>query len=188
MTKVGSFLKGALLGAAAVVCCAQAAHADIPARYARLDWVECSGAQWVNTLYNPLCTDVFELKAQFTTLNGTQCLYCSRGTSTQANSLTAFFMSGNLRFDRYGTLGTATFKAETGVDYTIVANAGTLACTANGEDVGAMPTTGDFTPGSPVTLLASHTRGMSLDEGSAMDNFAKYRCRSSARKGRASPR
>ena len=101
MTKVGSFLKGALLGAAAIVCCARAAHADIPARYARLDWVECSGAQWVNTLYNPLCTDVFELKAQFTTLNGTQCLYCSRGTSTQSNSLTAFFMSGNLRFDRW---------------------------------------------------------------------------------------
>jgi hypothetical protein len=175
MTKVGSFLKGALLGAAAVVCCAQAAHADIPARYARLDWVECSGAQWVNTLYNPLCTDVFELKVLFTTLSDNQCLYCSRGLGTQANTLTAFILSGNLRFDRYGRLGTATFKAETGVDYTIVANAGSLACTANGEDVGVMPVAGDFTPGSPVTLLASHTRGMSLDEGSAMDNFAKYR-------------
>ena len=86
MTKVGSFLKGALLGAAAIVCCARAAHADIPARYARLDWVEASGAQWVNTLYNPLCTDVFELKVQFTTLSDNQCLYCSRASAGSSTS------------------------------------------------------------------------------------------------------
>ena len=175
MAKVGSFLKGALAGAALAVCCHQAAFAEIPARYAPLDWVELSGAQWINTQYVPLCTDVLEMKLRFTTLAGTHCLYCARGITTDANTLTAFILSGNLRFDRYSKAGTSTFKAEADIDYTVVANAGTLACTVNGEEAGTMPMAGDFTPASPLTLFASHTSGMSLNDGSVMGNWATYR-------------
>lgn len=57
-----------------VACAANAASTPV-------EWIKVSGTQWVNTKYTPKDSDKVEMKVKFSTTAGTQCLYCSRGTT-----------------------------------------------------------------------------------------------------------
>ena len=150
---------------------------DLPNRYVPLDWVEANGSQWVFTDYTPLCTDRFEISVQLKDSTATQCFFCSRGINTTTATFTSFLINGtSLRFD-YGlnTGALSEFNIEAELDYTIVADGYTRKYTVNGEEAGTLSNASEFWPASPISLFASHTSGMSLNEKSAMDNWAKYR-------------
>ncbi len=140
-------------GLVACVCaCAQAA-------FEQLDYVESTGAQWINTRYVPAATDTFEMKVRFADAitNATHALWCARGASTQTGTMTAFAMKpSRLRVDR--NTSTDVYSADSalaaGVDHVIVANYATRAVTLDGAAAATMAD-GDFTPGGRLTLLAS---------------------------------
>ena len=174
MDKVGSFWKGALAGAA-VLLCIHASHGEMPPRYVPLDWVEASGAQWVMTDYVPQCTDRMEMTLRFKPSTATQCLFCSRSTNSSALTMTSFLLNGTtFRFDRK-TIGGDSFKPEMDTDLTVTVDFKTRECFVNGELVNTMPNADSFIAGSPLTLFASHAAGMSLSETSTVSNWAHYR-------------
>ena len=174
MDKVGSFWKGTLASAAAVFCI-HASQGEMPARYEQLDWLEADGAQWVLTGYVPKCTDRFEISLLLKNPSATQCMYCSRGSTSSALTMSGFVLNGKtMRFDRYSN-GGSSFQAVTNVPYIVVADYATRECTVNGDLVYTMSNASVFNAGSPLTLFASHESGMGLDENSAMGNWAYYR-------------
>ena len=61
------------------------AMADLPSGYRQLDYVDTDGNQWVNTLFEPTCTNAVEIKASVANPNREQFLYCSR-RATSSNS------------------------------------------------------------------------------------------------------
>ncbi len=175
MDKVGSFWKGALAGAAALLCI-HASQGEMPARYVPLDWVEASGAQWVMTDYVPQCTDRFEISLRTTSSGNTQCLYCSRGVGTGSNACCGFIINGSsFRFDRNASQTSASYTVEKNADYVVSVDYGTRECKVNGETVLTMSNTTVYTPGSLITLFASHTGGMALSPSTTMGNWAYYR-------------
>ena len=75
-----------MIGAAAsCVALSMSALADLPSGYRQLDYVETDGNQWVNTLFEPTCTNAVEIKASVANPNREQFLYCSR-RATGSNS------------------------------------------------------------------------------------------------------
>ena len=161
----------ALAGAASAVT----ALGEMPARYMPLDWLDTAGAQWILTDYVPKCTDRFEMSVRFKPSTLTQCLYCSRGANTGIYTMTAFLLDGTtLRFDR-NAYGTALFKPEMDTDCNVVVDFAT--CESRVNDVPAYTNANAtaFTPGSPLTLFASHEAGMSLSETSSPGAYAHYR-------------
>ena len=91
--------------------------------------------------------------------------------------MTAFLINAtSFRFDRNST-GAATtgFTPEMNVDYVIVDDFATRECTINGTPVYTNSNAVAFTPGSPLTLFASHEAGMSLSPTTTMGNYASYR-------------
>ena len=149
----------------------------IPSAYQPVEYIASSGAQWLNTGFTPACSDRIEMKLNFENKDGTQCLWCSRGTSTTAATFTAFMIEGDkLRFDRNtNTAGGNVLSPTAGATHTVVADGSTLACTLDGADAGTMAGRGGFVPGSPIVLFASHTAGANLTASTAMGNWASYR-------------
>ena len=152
----------------------------VPAEYQPVEYISSSGAQWINTGFTPACTDRIEIKLNFNNKTGTQCLWCSRGTTTSTSTFTSFMISGNLlRFDRNGnTNGGNKLSPTAGTLSTVVADGWTLQCTLNGADAGTMAGKGGFTPASPIVLFASHTAGANLTPSTVMGNWASYRLHS----------
>ncbi|MBQ8114361.1 MAG: hypothetical protein IJ146_14260 [Kiritimatiellae bacterium] len=149
----------------------------IPSAYQPVEYIASSGAQWLNTGFTPACSDRIEMKLNFENKDGTQCLWCSRGTSTSAATFTAFMINGDkLRFDRNtNTAGGNVLSPTAGATHTVVADGSTLACTLDGANAGTMAGRGGFVPGSPIVLFASHTAGANLTASTAMGNWASYR-------------
>ena len=148
----------------------------IPAEYQTIEYIQSSGGQWVNTGFTPSCMDRIEMKVNFANVSGTQCLYCSRATSTTVNTMTSFLISGKFRFDRNTNIsGGNVFAPVADTDYTVSVDFSSLACKVNGTDAGTMAGAGSFTPGSPIALFASHTSGTGLNKDSVMDNWASYK-------------
>ena len=73
------------------------------AAFQEVEWVEATGAQWINTRYVPACTDRFEMKVAVRATDATCALWCSRGATTTTNTLTCFAMNPARRAWR-GTL------------------------------------------------------------------------------------
>ena len=63
------------------------------AAFQEVEWVEATGAQWINTRYVPACTDRFEMKVAVRATDATCALWCSRGATTTTNTLTCFAMN-----------------------------------------------------------------------------------------------
>ena len=76
-----------MIGAALCVALSMTAVADLPSGYRQLDYVDTDGATWVNTLFEPTCTNAVEIKAGVVDPSTTQFLYCSRHTTGSASSV-----------------------------------------------------------------------------------------------------
>ena len=127
------------------------------AAFQKVEWVEATGAQWINTRYVPACTDRFEMKVAFTETSVTQTLWCTRGDAATANTMTCFIQApGRFRFDRNSNTSTYTADNLVGTDGTheIVANYGTREASVDGT-VQATMADGDFAAKSPLVLFAS---------------------------------
>ena len=145
------------------------------AAYTELEWIESDGKQWLDTQKYPSATDRIEMKVRYSTVAGTQCLFCSR-EATDKRTMTCFLVGGALRFDRNSnTANTSDFKPEANTDYVIVADYGQRTVTVNGDPVEQSMAEGDFSPGSKLTLFASHTEGSYLSPTTSMGNWASYR-------------
>lgn len=164
--------------------CAVAAAMVYPVRadFTRVEWIQSTGGQWINTLYRPACTDKVEMKVLLTDLSATQCLFCSRGNNYAENTYTCFLIGGALRFDRYDDTNTSiSDKPKANVEYIVTADGASLKAkyaTTGGAVIDTMTMTmkrGDFTPGSYFTLFASHTAGTSLNESTEIGNYGKFR-------------
>ena len=127
------------------------------AAFQEVEWVEATGAQWINTRYVPACTDRFEMKVAFTEMSVTQTLWCTRGDAATANTMTCFIQApGRFRFDRNSNTSTYTADNLVGTDGThvIVADYGTREASVDGT-VQATMADGDFAAKSPLVLFAS---------------------------------
>lgn len=127
------------------------------AAFQEVEWVEATGAQWINTRYVPACTDRFEMKVAFMETSVTQTLWCTRGDAATANTMTCFIQApGRFRFDRNSNTSTYTADNLVGTDGThvIVADYGTREASVDGT-VQATMADGDFAAKSPLVLFAS---------------------------------
>ena len=168
---VGAFVR------ALAVFCGVSAYGDepvLPDGYERVSYLQATGQQWINTKYVPKWTDRFEAKVRFSS-SSQQAVYCSRGTKTNDDSFTLFWISGGtLRFD-YDTQQKAAsgFTPTISQDYTIVANGAEGVCTvATGEGDAKAVTTldrGEFTVGGYLTFFASHVLGTDLPSGTTVN-------------------
>jgi hypothetical protein len=149
---------------------------SLPAEYQPVEYIESNGAQWLNTGFTPACMDRMEMKLSFVNKTGTQCLWCSRGTTITSSTFSGFMIDGDkLRFDRNANAGGGNMLSPVAGDVsTVVADGSTLQCTLNGADAGKMAG-GGFTPASPVVLFASHTSGGNLTFATEVSNWASYR-------------
>ena len=103
------------------------AMADLPSGYRQLDYVDTDGSTWVNTLFEPTCTNAVEIKASVADPTTTQFLYCSRRT-TSSNTDGKYrryhslcVISGKARFD-YSTWTNLTSELTAGQTYVIAAS------------------------------------------------------------------
>ena len=103
------------------------ALADLPSGYRQLDYIDTDGTQWVNTLFEPTCTNAVEIKASVVDPSKTQFLYCSRrtmisnsdGKYRRYHSLCV--IDGKARFD-YSTWTNLTSELTVGQTYVIAAS------------------------------------------------------------------
>ena len=148
------------------------------AAYTPVEWIKASGTQWVNTKYTPACTDKIEMKVKFATTDTTQALWCSRGTTTVKDTFTSFLVSGKVRVDRNNAAGASVdFAITAGKDYVITADYNARKATvSDGTTTKELTnlTDGTFTPGSPLSLFASHQAGAGLTDFSEMGNWGAY--------------
>lgn len=148
------------------------------AAYTPVEWIKASGTQWVNTKYTPAGTDKIEMKVNFEKTDTTQALYCSRGTTTTTNTFTSFLVSGKVRVDRNNAAGASVDLAITaGKDYVITADYNARKATvSDGTTTKELTnlTDGTFTPGSPLSLFASHQAGTGLTDFSEMGDWGSY--------------
>ena len=142
-----------LFAAIAAAICANAA--TLPAEYIRLEYIQGTGTQWINTGYTPASTD-------------TQAFWCARTDGAKA-TFTFFWLTGGLRFDyntKQTTIPLGTFTAAVGTRYKVKADgtSGDVTITydtANGTTNNTVltytPTT--FEVGGTLSVLASQMKG-----------------------------
>ena len=147
--------------------------------YQSLDYIAATGSQWIVTDIRPTCTDTVKMKFRLTSTSKTQALYCSRTTMT-TNTFTAFLMnSGLVRCDRNTNTSTTGNTGPNVIgDTTFEADYHARRFSVNGIEQDALMADGDYTPGSPLMLFASHTKGDALSADIVpkdVDNKATYR-------------
>jgi len=152
---------------------------QLSADYVPIAYVQSDGVgQWINTGYTPASTDKIEMKIRFLKKDATQCLFCSRGTTTTTNTYTSFVLSNQFRFD-HSTNGTGSsvgsMAKDIDYDVTVDGNALTATVTGGSSPIETKLTSSTFTGGSPMTLFASHTAGTGLSVDSGVGNLASAR-------------
>ena len=139
------------------------------AAYTPVEWIKASGTQWINTKYTPAGTDKIEMKVNFAKTDTTQALWCSRGSTTVANTFTSFLVSGKIRVDRNNAAGASVDLAiAAGTDYVITADYNARTATvSDGTTTKELTnlTDGTFTPGSQLSLFVSQTIAGNITDG-----------------------
>lgn len=150
----------------AFALCARAA--TLPAEYIRLEYIQGTGTQWINTGYTPASTDTIEEEVEFTGVGQNQAFWCARTDGAKA-TFTFFWLTGGLRFDYNTTQHTiplGTFTAAVGTRYKVKADGTTgnvtiTYDTANGTTNNTVftYTPASFTVGGTLSVLASQMKG-----------------------------
>ena len=152
----------------AFALCARAA--TLPAEYIRLEYIQGTGTQWINTGYTPNSTDTIEEEVEFSGVGQNQAFWCARTDGAKA-TFTFFWLTGGLRFDyntKQTTIPLGTFTAATGTRYKVKAEAdGTTGDvtitydTASGTTNNTVftYTPASFTVGGTLSVLASQMKG-----------------------------
>ena len=156
----------ALGACAAFTFCTRAAA--LPAEYSRLEYIQGTGTQWINTGYTPASNDTIEEEVEFTGVGQNQAFWCARTDGAKA-TFTFFWLTGGLRFDyntKQTTIPLGTFTAATGTRYKVKADGTTgdvtiTYDTANGTTNNTVFTyePASFTVGGTLSVLASQMKG-----------------------------
>jgi hypothetical protein len=153
---------------AALALCADAAA--LPAGYAPLEYIQGSGAQWINTGYTPQSTDTIEMEMEFASTGSNQAFWCARKDGS-VGTFTFFWLTGGLRFDynkAQNAINLATFTASAGTRYKVKADGATGNVTINDATVFTYAPAA-FTVGGPLSVFGSQMNGASPG------NYGHYR-------------
>ena len=166
-----SSCSGIIVAGFALAAIAFSSHAaTLPAEYIRLEYIQGTGTQWINTGYTPASTDTIEEEVEFTGVGQNQAFWCARTDGAKA-TFTFFWLTGGLRFDyntKQTTIPLGTFTAATGTRYKVKADGttgdvtityDTASGTTNNTVLTYAPTS--FTVGGPLSVLASQSNGAS---------------------------
>lgn len=161
---------------AAARLAAMPAGYSLPVGYEDVQWIEgtTGGKQWILTDLTPECTDTVEMRVRFRT-HSTQTLFCSR-TDMNSNSFVGFLFQSKVRMDRSTAYQTISSTADLTTTYDLVFDFKNRTVSQNGtvETLSNLPDA-DYTPGSKISLFASHQAGIWLTAKSSMNNFGLYR-------------
>lgn len=164
MAKENNLMKKVAL-AFVVVAAMVSAWAELPSGYEAVDGISSTagGNQYIYTDYVPSsCNITIEAKVVLTEWK-TECVWCSRGTSTSDRTMTLFgWASGNyFRMDRnadaagtYAKKGVTLFKPAV-----LKADYNTCEFFIDGVAVATKMKIGDFTPVGKLAFFSSHTNG-----------------------------
>ena len=166
-----SSCSGIIVAGFALAAIAFSSHAaTLPAEYIRLEYIQGTGTQWINTGYTPASTDTIEEEVEFTGVGQTQAFWCARTDGTKA-TFTFFWLTGGLRFDYNTTQHTiplGTFTAAVGTRYKVKADGTTGDVTITYDTASGTTnntvftyTPASFTVGGPLSVLASQMNGAS---------------------------
>ena len=164
-----SSCSGIIVAGFALAAIAFSSHAaPLPAEYIRLEYIQGTGTQWINTGYTPASTDTIEEEVEFTGVGQNQAFWCARTDGAKA-TFTFFWLTGGLRFDYNTTQHTiplGTFTAAVGTRYKVKADgtSGDVTITydtANGTTNNTVftYTPASFTVGGTLSVLASQMKG-----------------------------
>ena len=164
-----SSCSGIIVAGFALAAIAFSSHAaTLPAEYIRLEYIQGTGTQWINTGYTPASTDTIEEEVEFTGVGQNQAFWCARTDGAKA-TFTFFWLTGGLRFDYNTTQHTiplGTFTAAVGTRYKVKADgtSGDVTITydtASGTTNNTVftYTPASFTVGGTLSVLASQMKG-----------------------------
>lgn len=137
--------------------------------YAICDYITCQSKQRVVTDVTPQYNNIeISMDVSFNNISNTQCLWCSRGSSTESNTYTLFYIGGSgYRFDYNKTLKQTSKKAVVNTKSNVKVNKNEFF--VDGVKIFTQ-TLAQFTCGSPFQLFASHTSNVNSNLG----NYASY--------------
>ena len=165
-----SSCSGIIVAGFALAAIAFSSHAaTLPAEYIRLEYIQGTGTQWINTGYTPASKDTIEEEVEFSSTGSNQAFWCARTDGAKA-TFTFFWLTGGLRFDYNTTQHTiplGTFTAAVGTRYKVKADGTTGAVTitydtANGTTNNTVLSSyapASFTVGGTLSVLASQMKG-----------------------------
>ena len=146
---------------------------DPTVTYTALKSINGGGSGYIATDFTPLGTDTVNFKFKPSTVSGNECIYCSRFSDGgyMKRQFCGFRIGSAFRIDshdHYSRTATRQYTCDTtkpltaGTQYTLSADYYNAAVTINGTRQtlsGDMPksSSADYTPGSILVLLASHT-------------------------------
>ena len=139
--------------------------------YTALKSINGGGSGLIVTDFTPAGTEIVKFKYKPSTVSGNECVFCSRyyASNLPKAQFCGFRIGNKLRFDRFDYTGSSTRQStcntttlSVGEEYSVVANfggasAGTVTINDAKQTLSAAMATADYTPGSVLVLLASHS-------------------------------
>lgn len=135
------------------------AESSLPDGYSRLEWIESSGAQYVETGYSPSSTDKVTVRFQFLepTYADYQALFCARKSGKQTFSCMVLKAS-KLRLDYNDGTCFTTGEQIQRTDHLLVIDGKNQLYTLDGSQLSATAKSVDFTVGSAFNLFCSEAK------------------------------
>ena len=146
----------------------------LPSGYTRLDYIEATGTQYINTGFIPNGNSRIVMDCEPTSVNNTFGFFCARTatSATDTTSNTLFLISGNYRKDFYGTSKTTSGAYGAGKRITIDSNKNNVTI---GTDYSLSLTASTNTSPMALLLMATAVPGSTAGTLTNIANFAKMK-------------
>ena len=146
----------------------------LPSGYTRLDYIQSSGTQYINTGFKPNGNSRIVMDCEPTSVDNTFGFFCARTatSATDATSNTLFLISGNYRKDFYGTSKTTSGAYGAGKRITIDSNKNNVTI---GTDYSLSLTASTNSSPMALLLMATAVPGSTAGTLTNIANFAKMK-------------
>lgn len=146
----------------------------LPSGYTRLDYIEATGTQYINTGFIPNGNSRIVMDCEPTSVNNTFGFFCARTatSATDTTSNTLFLISGNYRKDFYGTSKTTSGAYGAGKRITIDSNKNNVTI---GTDYSLSLTASTNSSPMALLLMATAVPGSTAGTLTNIANFAKMK-------------
>lgn len=146
----------------------------LPSGYSKIDYIEATGTQYINTGFKPNGNSRIVMDCEPTNLSSTFCFFCAR-TEMNARDTTAnvaFYLGGKYRKDFYGESQSTTAAYTAGTRFTIDSNKNEVAF---GADYTLTFTASSKVSPMPLILMASAVPGDTDGTFKSLGNYAKMK-------------